>query len=236
VTRGASDPAASAQPVILKARLQRSASSPSLSLETVVVKGIKFDQTAVSGTVCYSVSDFRSKDPGDPLRALEMSWTGIAPGAGLPRCQGHPWGPVWSPHRLGLSAGLVSDAAEEMMWIPTFTLFVLRPGVENPAAAQAGIDSSFGEVKRPTPLFGARHDCVHRKKRARAMCLSCRSFSLFTFACACVSSTEAGRAAGCRGASPRSEDRFKKVRGQKADYGDCYPVADQVIGLVVTSG
>jgi hypothetical protein len=33
--------------------------------------------------------------------------------------------------------------------------------------------------------------------------------------------------------SPRSEDRFKNVRGQKADHGDDYAVADQVIGFVV---
>ena len=54
-----------------------------------------------------------------------------------------------------------------LVWIKTFTLFVLSPGVENPAA-QAGIDGSFAEVKRPTPLFGARHDCISREAASAA--------------------------------------------------------------------
>jgi hypothetical protein len=40
-------------------------------------------------------------------------------------------------------------------------------------------------------------------------------------------STEAWRPVASLGTSPRSEDRFKNVRGQKADHGDGYAVADQ---------
>jgi hypothetical protein len=44
----------------------------------------------------------------------------------------------------------ISVPTAPIVWIKTFTLFVLSPGTENPAA-EAGIDSSFAEVKRPTP-------------------------------------------------------------------------------------
>jgi hypothetical protein len=120
-----------------------------------------------------------------------------------------------------------------IVWIKTFTLFVLSPGVENPAA-QAGIDCSFCARHAPAPRSGPRQDCVSRiKERARPTGLSLSLVLSLTFACACVSAKEAWRPAASLGTSPRSEDRFKNVRGQKADHGDDYAVADQVIGFVV---
>ena len=104
--------------------------------------------------------------------------------------------------------------------------------MENPAA-QAGIDCSFcaSDMRlRRGPDQDRTALVVQKSERGRRVC-PCRLFSL-TFACAYVSSTEAWRPAASLGTSPRSEDRFKNVRGEKADHGDGYAVADQVIGLV----
>ena len=50
----------------------------------------------------------------------------------------------------------------------TFTLFVLSPGVENPAA-QTGIDCSFcAKCHTPAPRSGPRQDCVSRKRASAA--------------------------------------------------------------------
>ena len=70
------------------------------------------------------------------------------------------------PRPLNLDHGAL-PRKPQIVLTNTFTLFVLSPGVENPAA-EAGIDSSFAEVKRPTPQFGVRHVCIGREAASAA--------------------------------------------------------------------
>ena len=120
-----------------------------------------------------------------------------------------------------------------IVWMMTFTLLVLSPGGEDPSA-QAGIDCSFcASDTRLRRGPGQDTTAIGRKTASAADGLILVACSLSHSHARCVSATEAWRPVASLGTSPRSEDRFKNVRGQKADHGDGYAVADQVIGFVV---